>query len=245
MSARLWMLESRSSQSRSPVLYRVAARFARISRCRSRSFSARLSSMRERCRRWLTSSSFSCASIRRLAHGLQLVLQVRHLGARALGLLLQVVERGGGRRRGAPPRRPATSAARRTASSAAPAATRRGAASSCRSLWRGWTCLRRCRCPACSLLRGIGPAGRFLTAGQAGAPRRPVAGTSRRARESLSEGSRRDRPGGHRAGRRSAFPSSRASVRRRRPPAAPPTRPPRARAPWPARRRRRGSSAGP
>ena len=55
------MLERMSNQSRSPVLYMVAARLARISRCVSSSFSARLRSMRERVRRWLTSSSFSCA----------------------------------------------------------------------------------------------------------------------------------------------------------------------------------------
>ena len=100
MSARLWMLERRSSQSRSPVLYRVAARLARISRCRSSAFSARLRSMRERVQ----------ALVDLVELGLRLdqvvcptvcssVCRSGHLGARALGLLLQLEERGGGRRR--------------------------------------------------------------------------------------------------------------------------------------------------
>ena len=62
MSARLWMLEMMSNQSRSPVLYMVAARLARIPRCASSASSALFRSMRERTRRWFTASSFACAS---------------------------------------------------------------------------------------------------------------------------------------------------------------------------------------
>ena len=167
MSARLWMLESRSNQSRSPVLYRVAARLARIWRCRSSSFSARLRSMRERVRRWLTSSSFGLRPDQVVADA----SAGRPAGPPsrcASAWPPSAARRGRGRPpRAARPRRPRPPASRGTPRGA-PRRPPRGGAASHACIWGGWTCLRPCRCPACSA-SGIGPAGRFLTAGQAGA----------------------------------------------------------------------------
>ncbi len=125
MSARLWMLESRSNQSRSPDLYRVAARLARISRCRSSAFSARLRPMRERVRRRLTSSSLACASTRSSPTRCRSVCRPAISARVRLASFCRSKSEGAAAARGAATAAATVSVTRIAASSAAPAVVRR------------------------------------------------------------------------------------------------------------------------
>ena len=156
--------------------------------------SARLRSMRERTRRSVHGVELRLRLDQLLPHALQFGLQVRHLGRGCAGLLLQVEERGGGRRSRQRPRR-----LRRAPPEGGRAKPRRPLPCGAALLLHGWCLKGMDSSPTMSLpcvltVRGIGPAGRFLTAGQAGARRRPGPRPSRRSRESLSEGSGGGRP---------------------------------------------------
>ena len=125
MSARLWMLDSRSNQSRSPDLYSVAARLARISRCRSSAFSARRRSMRERVRRWLTSSSLACALTRSAPTRCRSACRPAISARVRLASFCSSKREGAAAARGAATAAATASVTRIAARSAAPAAARR------------------------------------------------------------------------------------------------------------------------
>ncbi len=166
-SARLWMLEMMSNQSRSPVLYMVAARLARIPRCASSASSALFRSMRERTRRWFTASSFACASTSFCPTLCSSLCRFAISARVRLASFCRSKSEGAAAARGAAAAA-RTSATRRKASSAAPAVARRGLSVSRVSV-RGVDACPTMSLPCVLTVRGIGPAGRFLTAGQAGA----------------------------------------------------------------------------